>query len=485
MEKLLIKRESDLENCVICLRTDIQLLTEHEVRTEILSLYQDFINDYVENLQEIQTKICFECVDTLNSILEFRSKCITSVQILSTKVYRQPVVMLEDISLKNYETIEIKPEIFVEELPVTPVLIMKKPQKAKKVTKKPLKTKENSVSKPEIREIIRRAPQKTTYCYICCASFRQINLHVYYNHTIERENNETCCALCLESYDKMENLYEHQKNSHFEYENLRRCGKCDEIETKSREEYINHVHKTHYPNKKRIYICDFCPTVYLDKVFFKAHIWQHQGGLKCDHCHEVFFDMTKRQEHIEKHIEKQEQRKEILFICHFCDRKTNTKAAIKMHLFNKHAIDKIFKCEKCDTMFKTKKRLSDHVLRYHTEQSAVCPHCGKKCSNAKNLKRHVSNNHEGTKRKKKNKIPLTREFACDECDAKFLYKSSLKKHKFSHSKTRPYNCHMCFTGYYMNEYLRNHYLRVHGVVHSAKEIRKMNGFKLTGDSDTD
>ncbi|XP_063709621.1 PR domain zinc finger protein 5-like [Culicoides brevitarsis] len=475
MDKLLIKTEFIEENCLICLRTDIQLLTEHEVKAEILSLYKEFISNYVENLQEIQTKICFECVDTLNSILEFRSKCITSVQILTTKVYRQPVVMLEDISMKNLETIEIKSEIFAEELPIQVVPVTKKSLKSKKITKKALKSEEKKVRTS-------KKPQIGPYCYICCCSITQIRLHITQFHVIERENDKICCSLCLKPFPKLENLYEHQKTSHSEYESSKRCGKCEDFETKNREEYINHVHKVHFPDRKRIYPCDFCSAVYLEKVSIRSHVWQHLGGVKCQYCYETFFDMQKRQKHIEKH----EKERETQYICDFCGQKSFSKAIIKAHLINLHVNVATIKCPKCDKLFKSKRHVTDHILGSHAEKSTICPHCGKKCSSPMSLKCHIYQKHnENRKPLKKAVRPETREFACDECEMKFYKNHTLKKHKFTHSKTRPYQCQMCSTGYYMNEYLRKHYLRVHDVTYSAKDIRKMCGFKLPGDSDPD
>lgn len=74
-------------------------------------------------------------------------------------------------------------------------------------------------------------------------------------------------------------------------------------------------------------------------------------------------------------------------------------------------------------------------------------------------------------------------YACDQCDKSFYAKTTLKKHKYTHSKTRPYPCHLCPIGYYCNEYLQKHYLREHGTQYSPKEIRKMCGFKKYDDSD--
>lgn len=91
---------------------------------------------------------------------------------------------------------------------------------------------------------------------------------------------------------------------------------------------------------------------------------------------------------------------------------------------------------------------------------------------------HLQNPSTLEKTKKK---PMTRDFACDQCDKKFFQACTLNKHKYSHSKTRPYVCTLCPTGYYMNMYLKNHYLRVHGLVYTTKEVRKLCGRKMKGD----
>lgn len=73
--------------------------------------------------------------------------------------------------------------------------------------------------------------------------------------------------------------------------------------------------------------------------------------------------------------------------------------------------------------------------------------------------------------------PKVRKHACDECDMKFYQLGALKKHKHVHSKTRPFNCNICKSGYYTNIYLRKHFLRQHGMVYTPKEIRKICGIK--------
>lgn len=83
--------------------------------------------------------------------------------------------------------------------------------------------------------------------------------------------------------------------------------------------------------------------------------------------------------------------------------------------------------------------------------------------------------HLGQKQKKRRNI---RKISCDQCDMKFYDASGLKKHKYSHSNTRPYNCNICPTGYYSGQYLRWHFKREHGITYTQLEIRKICGFRL-------
>lgn len=94
-----------------------------------------------------------------------------------------------------------------------------------------------------------------------------------------------------------------------------------------------------------------------------------------------------------------------------------------------------------------------------------CKVCGKKLKST-SMRTHMSSVHQQLRKHK-----------CDLCDMIFKTAGTLAKHKFSHTKTRPFNCTMCSTGYYQNEYLRKHFERVHGIVYTGADIRKICGKK--------
>lgn len=89
-----------------------------------------------------------------------------------------------------------------------------------------------------------------------------------------------------------------------------------------------------------------------------------------------------------------------------------------------------------------------------------CPEC-RRAFDPKYLKLHMKTVHSGV-----------RMHVCKICNAAFKTPGCLRAHMHSHSKTRPYNCNLCSTGYYQRDYLKKHYKREHGVILTNEELRE-------------
>lgn len=127
----------------------------------------------------------------------------------------------------------------------------------------------------------------------------------------------------------------------------------------------------------------------------------------------------------------------------------------------------------------------------HEEPKHLCTYCGKKFAFGAALRQHISGAHEKDKLAPetcdvcgkvfkglkvlaghKKQVHGAQIWRCTQCDAAFSTKARLTKHTYSHLKKRPFNCHLCTSGYYMVDYLKGHYERSHDLTFTNEEIYK-------------
>lgn len=115
--------------------------------------------------------------------------------------------------------------------------------------------------------------------------------------------------------------------------------------------------------------------------------------------------------------------------------------------------------------------LRKHIREIHTNNGALktstgfvnCKYCDKALKPG-SLNMHVLTVHLNI-----------RKYKCDLCYMTFKTSGHLTTHKHGHTKTRPYACNLCSIGYFKNYKLQDHFEKVHGIVYTAAEIRKICG----------
>ncbi len=84
------------------------------------------------------------------------------------------------------------------------------------------------------------------------------------------------------------------------------------------------------------------------------------------------------------------------FPCGLCDFAATRLREFRAHCYNEHNdLSAAFSCHKCNAVCFSKREHDIH-MQIHAEK-VVCDHCGKSFSQAKGLRRHVAETHNGTK----------------------------------------------------------------------------------------
>lgn len=102
-----------------------------------------------------------------------------------------------------------------------------------------------------------------------------------------------------------------------------------------------------------------------------------------------------------------------------------------------------------------------HIEEIHNpnHQRVTCDICGTTVKNERGLLRHKEEVHFSDYK-----------YPCPTCGRAFKTIKMLKKHQFSHLKQKPFNCHICHSGYYMTSSLKDHYFKLHNIQFTSEEV---------------
>ncbi len=212
------------------------------------------------------------------------------------------------------------------------------------------------------------------------------------------------CDLCGNKFATPESLKVHEKN-HI-WTNTDKTYQCDMcVETfPCLRDYINHyqqIHKKPFPDNVdrtnlKLYYCDECPNVYMQRVSFKAHKkYKHQGAKRC-------YDTVSAP-------------------CPHCGK--NIRKGVKMteHIKSKHEMDTPFKCPQCPKGFGTAYGLRQHVNQSHGKTK--CTVCQRELTSKFSLKHHMAKDHG---------IVPENCVQCDMCSKVFDTDNAKIKHMMAH-----------------------------------------------------
>ncbi|XP_022818922.1 zinc finger protein 184-like isoform X12 [Spodoptera litura] len=402
---------------------------------------------------------------------------------LASRIPKKESVDLLDLLDNTKATEKRKSSSKTKTVPAKKAKTIKKDVKATS-SKAPVKTekkkKEPHLMAKENAEILLRCSTmypfrlrgKSITCVYCCegyedpAHFRRHadEHHQHFNITtafyhmssakeyIKVDIFDMKCRLCLQPFEKVDEIAEHLKEVHEEavkrlnldYDigvqpyrldsNNYSCYHCDKkmpsVTTLCRHTIL------HY---KR-FTCDTCGRNYLSHEALKYHIKvNHSDNHVCRKCWREFSTMEEKRDHIKSN------KKCWTFCCIICGERFQSWEQKQKHLEIEHGQDKImYKCPDCDMNFSTRKYFYTHYKLTHTDEGFQCACCGMKFNTQKQLDDHTLG-HTGEK-----------QFVCNICSKTFVRQKSLTQHMWIHSDTKRFVCLLCEKQFNQKVSLKSH-----------------------------
>lgn len=314
---------------------------------------------------------------------------------------------------------------------------------------------------------------KAITCVYCCEGYedpthfrrhfdvhhQQFNIATAFHHMsslkeyLKVDVFDLKCRLCLQPFEKIEDVAEHLKESHadvakklnLEYDvglqpyklvnNNYCCFHCG----KKMPTLIKLCRHTivHYQR----FTCDTCGRNYLSHEALKYHIKCIHSVTKhvCRKCWKEFPTLEKKKAHI------RESKPCWTFCCIVCGDRFQSWEHKQKHLEAEHGYEKIvYKCPECDGSFTSRKYFYTHYKLAHTDEGFQCACCGLKFNTQKRLEDH-SLGHTGEK-----------QFMCNICSKSFVRQKSLTQHMWTHSETKRFVCLLCDKGFAQKVSLKTH-----------------------------
>ena len=161
------------------------------------------------------------------------------------------------------------------------------------------------------------------------------------------------------------------------------------------------------------------------KLHSKFHgVMKDYPGVECEHCDFIYKYNPTDQRGLRK-----------------------CKQTLNEHMNDEHAELKL-KCDQCEKTVWTQKQLKVHMTKhdYSTADGCfTCDQCGYTCKKSHRLKFHIDAVHLGLK-----------PHLCELCPAAFATKSTLNKHRLSHTNERNFKCQFCEKAFHTKGNLETH-----------------------------
>lgn len=289
-------------------------------------------------------------------------------------------------------------------------------------------------------------------------------LAAFMEHVLSHENEmefaDPCnyelhtCDLCNKQFNLKLNLDLHKICNHQARHVILKCEHCGDVNSKSREEFIDHL-KTHSDS---IHSCKSCPMSFttLDKVL--THMVKHSKsrtlwcpGPECSFVSTSLKDLYKHCQSVHPDLKEK-------FECTLCNKLFLSPTSFKAHMSLSHEENSLgeHRCPKCNNskVYKTKKFLDNHLRHMHGDEESKphkCDQCKKAFVYKSLLQQHIQKKHERIR------------YPCPHCTKSYTERHELSHHLKTHTGEGLYTCQTCG-----KKFARKGELQVHSIVHLVK-----------------
>lgn len=280
------------------------------------------------------------------------------------------------------------------------------------------------------------------------------------------EGSERCCV-CGVYFRSTEQLLEHARREHHKDNRIEGNPFCDVCLESYRTSGSLNTHKTLCRHVKKLFYCKLCQLVYIRKFQIVNH-FKHTpnhtdvvdysanekknfsqpkpqqsskvSGFACCflRCSTIFDQEPELMAHVEeqhapRRVINLSQRTSEQFVCSVCQRNFSSHPLLLLH--RNRTLKKKHICSHCGEPFLIPSKLRDHERLVHSQSTSPlhpCEVCGKAFRTPNLLKAHQLTHDE------------RRDFACEQCPARFKFRFQLRKHLNGvHPTNFPYQCAFC------------------------------------------
>ena len=271
--------------------------------------FDSFVAPQVSLSDDLPSKICPGCQETIRKAHEFKLRVLKSTKILLGEDKSSHTVTVNFDDDENFDSINLEDSIF--ETQTNPLLGNVKQELSDDGEFEPdslspdmviIKTEDLVGVNQFTGDDEDDEKFKLHRCDQCAKCFSRAT-HLK-RHKLTHEEGKIQCSICDKRFTRLDHLNLHVASNHSDTKPFQ----CDVLECKKgflRQEHLKkHIEAKHGDGTKDKEICDMCQKTFSSKKYLKIHMKSHNGeiskGLTCKYCNVEFTEKTELNEHMAK-----------------------------------------------------------------------------------------------------------------------------------------------------------------------------------------
>lgn len=164
------------------------------------------------------------------------------------------------------------------------------------------------------------------------------------------------------------------------------CGMCKKI-FRVEKRYLEHMPNCRRKYSRKGFICCTCEKSFPSDSNLNVHIASKHNPQICKGCDKKFTSWPCFQYHLKRCANAKSMQDK--YICDYCSKEYNFKAALNTHIQYKHTVGKLLQCDKCGKKFSNPAHLREHDNTHNRiDDRYVCSICNAKYSTRRGYERH-------------------------------------------------------------------------------------------------